>query len=365
MMPANKPTRPAKAPVIAIVGCTGAVGREMLDVLAQRRFAFSELRCLASTRSAGQILEHALGRFAIAEATAETLMGVDIALFSAGSAISKQLAPAAAASGCIVVDNSSAFRMDAGVPLVVPEVNPGHIPASMRVRQGGKAGGIIANPNCSTIIMLMAVTPLHRAFGVKRMVVSTYQAASGAGAMAMDELRNQTGDVLAGRPAEPKIFREPYAFNLFCHNASVDEATGYNVEEQKMLSEAHKIWGDDSVRISAMCVRVPVLRAHCESINLTLAMPVSEAQVRRVLQTAPGVQIVDDRALNAFPTPLKVSGKDDVLVGRIRLDRSQLEHPLAAPRAGELGVGVELFIAGDQLLKGAALNAVQIAELIL
>jgi len=347
-------------PNIAIVGATGAVGREMLDVLHNRRFPCGKVMCLASPRSAGQAIDHPLGKFTVQPTTAESFKDIQLAFFSAGSGISKQYGPIAAAAGAVVVDNSSAFRMDPAIALVVPEVNPQHIPAEMR---GGKVGGIIANPNCSTIIMLVAVNPLYRAFGCDRIVVSTYQAASGAGAQAMEELRDQTREVLDGRAAVPKIFKEPYAFNLFSHNTTIDPVTGLNVEEQKMILESYKIWGDEAVRITATCIRVPVLRAHCESINLTLGREVSLAQVHEVLAKAPGLTILDDRAANDFPTPLKVSGKDNVLVGRLRLDPSQTPGGLQAP-AGSLSRGIEMFVSGDQLLKGAALNAVQIAELV-
>jgi aspartate-semialdehyde dehydrogenase len=222
-------------------------------------------------------------------------------------------------------------------------------------------GRIIANPNCSTIILLMAATPLHRALGIERMVVSTYQAASGAGWQAMEALENESRAVLAGQPHHASIFHEPYAFNLFCHNSAMDPTTGLNAEEQKMISETRKIWGDETVRISATCVRVPVLRAHCESVNITLKKPATLAQVRAALAQAPGVQIIDDRASNTFPTPLKATGGDDVLIGRLRADPSQLP-PGANPDGSTPTLGFDLFIAGDQLRKGAALNAVQIAE---
>ncbi len=357
-------------PNIAIVGATGAVGREMLDILHRRNFPCGRITCLASPRSAGQVIEHALGTFTVQATTPESFKDVQLALFSAGSGISKSLGPVAAAAGCVVVDNSSAFRMDPAIPLIVPEVNPHHIPAAwIGTNRAGKPGCILANPNCSTIIMLVAVHPLYQAFGVERAVISTYQAASGAGAMAMEELRDQTRDVLDGKPAQPKIFKEPYAFNLFSHNSALDPVTGLNVEEQKMILESHKIWGEDSVRITAMCIRVPVLRAHCESINLTLKRDVTVADLHAALAKAPGVTIVDDRANNIFPTPLKASGGQEVLVGRIRLDPSQTPGGLNALAAATEAKparsrGVELFVSGDQLLKGAAQNAVQIAELI-
>lgn len=344
---------------IAVVGATGAVGREFLSVLEQRRFPHSRVRLLASERSAGASLQF-MGRQVRVEALRhDSFDGVGIALFSAGSGPSKQFAPLAARAGSIVVDNSSAYRMDPAVPLVVPEVNPD---ALEPLKRAPDAGGIVANPNCSTIIMLVAVNPLRRAFGVERVIVSTYQAASGAGAAAMRELTDQTADSLAGRPITPRIFKEPYAFNLFSHNSGVDPGTGYNVEEQKMVDESRKIWRDDAVRITATCVRVPVMRAHAESVNVTLARPATEREVREALAQAPGVTVTDDRAANAFPTPLKASGQDNVLVGRIRPDFSH-EHQGSGDDARFKAFN--LFVCGDQLRKGAALNAVQIAELLI
>ncbi|MGH7130802.1 MAG: aspartate-semialdehyde dehydrogenase [Phycisphaerales bacterium] len=344
-------------PTTAIVGATGAVGREMLTCFEQRRFKHGPLKLLASARSAGAKIPYRGEQLAIEELTPESLKGVRLALFSASSGISKQFGPTAAAQGTVIVDNSSAFRMDPKIALVVPEVNPQHLP-----KIGPTDGVIIANPNCSTIIALVALTPIHKAFGIERFVAATYQAASGAGAQAMEELSHQTREVLAGRPAQPRIFHEPYAFNLFSHNSAVDPVTGMNVEEQKMIAETHKMWGDSSVRISATCVRVPVLRAHCEAINITLRKAITLAQLRESLAGAPGLRILDDRKNNLFPTPLKASGQGDVLVGRLRADPSQLPtgtSPDAPTR------GFDLFVAGDQLLKGAALNAVQIAELML
>ena len=339
---------------VAVVGATGAVGQEFLKVLAQRDFPVGELIPLASARSAGTRVRFAQEEHSVRELTPESFEGVDLALFSAGGSISKEYAPLAVEAGAVVVDNSSAFRMDERAPLVVPEVNPEAI-----TRAGislGDRPGIIANPNCSTILMLVPVTPLHRAAGVRRIVASTYQAASGAGAAAMMELEQQTRDALEGKPVAGRIFPEPYAFNLFSHNSDVGP-DGYNTEEVKMLKETRKIWnqqGDAATRITATCVRVPVMRAHAESINLTFERPLSEAQAREILHDAPGVEVLDDRAGNRFPTPLLASGRDEVLVGRIRRDVSQDE-----------GYGMDLFVCGDQIRKGAALNAVQIAELLL
>ena len=244
-----------------------------------------------------------------------------------------------------MIDNSSAFRMDPDTPLVVPEVNPQDI---------SKHKGIIANPNCSTIIMNVPVWPIHQAVGVERVVASTYQAASGAGAAAMAELEQQARDWAEGKPLTQAIFGRQYIWNLFSHNSNIDPETGYNEEETKMIRETHKIFGDHSLRVSVTCVRVPVLRAHSESINLTLKKPLSEAEAREILASAPGVRLVDDREANQHPEPIMASDQDDVLVGRLRADAGQ-------PK----GMGLEMFVAGDQIRKGAALNAIQIAELLL
>ena len=345
-------SRRTSAPVVAVVGATGAVGQEFLAVLAQRNFPMSGLKLLASARSAGKTQDFNGNTYTIEELTEKSFDGVDLALFSAGGSISKKFGPIASAAGATVVDNSSAFRLTEGVPLCVPEVNP----ESVRGIEPGK-GGIIANPNCSTIIALVAVTPIHRAATVKRMIVSTYQAASGAGYQGMQELEDQTRDVLAGKPAEPRFFKQPYAFNLFSHNSDMGD-NGYNQEEMKLVKETHKIWGDSKPRIAATCVRVPVLRAHAEAITLELEKSVTEDEVRELIRNAPGVSLIDDRANNRFPTPLDATGKDDCLVGRIRRD-------LSYPDGASGGCGIALFVCGDQLRKGAALNAVQIAELLL
>ncbi|MCS6776571.1 MAG: aspartate-semialdehyde dehydrogenase [Chloroherpetonaceae bacterium] len=326
---------------VAIVGATGAVGSEFLRLLETREFPLASLRLLASERSAGRTLPfrgHAIG---VERLTTHSFRGVDIAFFSAGGARSREFAPAAVQAGALVIDNSSAFRMDPGVPLVIPEINPEDI---LHHR------GIIANPNCSTILMLMAVAPLRRLAPIRRIVVSTYQAASGAGAQAMQELLDQTFDVLHDRPVTPRIFPYPIAFNLFSHNSSID-ATGYNEEERKMIHEARKILHDPALRITATCVRVPVLRAHSESVNVEFApgtRPTLE-QAREALEAFPGVEVVDDREANHFPMPIEASGRHEVLVGRLRYDLSNED-------------AIDLFLSGDQVLKGAALNAVQIAE---
>ena len=273
------------------------------------------------------------------------LRGVNIALFSAGGSQSKRFAPIAARAGAVVIDNSSAFRMDPGVPLVVPEINP---------QEARNHKGIIANPNCSTIISITPLWPIHRRNPVKRMIVSTYQAASGAGAAAMEELRESTRAHLEGRSYQNTVLPHPYAFNLFSHNSKLDPANGYNEEEMKVVKETHKIFGDPNIRIAATCVRVPVLRAHSIAINFECERPITPAQVRDIVRTAPGVKLVDDLERNYFPMPKDASGQDPILVGRIRQDVSDPS-----------GRSIALFVAGDQLLKGAALNAVQIAELLL
>jgi aspartate-semialdehyde dehydrogenase len=353
-------------PSVAVVGATGAVGREMLAVLEQRRFPHASITALASSKSAGELLPYRDSKLTVQTLTPESLKGIDIALFSAGSGISKQFGPAAANAGTIVIDNSSAFRMTQGIPLIIPEVNGNAmsllVQAYHSAREKGNAplGGIIANPNCSAIIMLMALDPIRRAFGIDRVIVSTYQAASGAGAKGMDELENQTRAWAQGTTQAPEFFHEPYAFNLFSHNTTVDSDTGLNVEEQKMIEESRKIWDDPNVRISPTCIRVPVLRAHSESINVTLSKPASIAEFRAALEGAPGVKILDDRVGNRFPTPLKASGGDDVLVGRIRPDSSEPASLTSEERGKHRAFN--LFVCGDQLRKGAAQNAVQIAE---
>ncbi|KAG4110054.1 hypothetical protein ERO13_D13G025700v2 [Gossypium hirsutum] len=337
-------------PSVAVVGVTGAVGQEFLSVLSDRDFPYRSLKLLASKRSAGKSISFQDRTFTVQELTSDSFNNVDIALFSAGGSISKEFGPIAVEKGAIVVDNSSAFRMVDGVPLVIPEVNP---EAMDGIKVGMKKGALIANPNCSTIICLMAATPLHRRAKVTRMVVSTYQAASGAGAAAMHELELQTREVLEGKPPTCNIFKQQYAFNLFSHNAPVLE-NGYNEEEMKMVKETRKIWNDADVKVTATCIRVPVMRAHAESVNLQFEKPLDEDTAREILKNAPGVIVIDDRISNHFPTPLEVSNKDDVAVGRIRQDLSQ-----------EGNQGLDIFVCGDQVRKGAALNAVQIAELLL
>lgn len=338
---------------IAILGATGAVGREMLEVLHQRRFPTSQIRALGSHRSVGRRLAFAQEEIGVREATDDAFEDVHVALFAAGAGPARQFAPAAVEAGAIVVDNSSAFRMDPDVPLVIPEIN-GDLLAPLRQREPGR-GGIVANPNCSAIILLMALEPLHRRFGVRGITVSTYQAASGAGLEAMDELRVQTAGVLAGRDPVPEVFPEPCAFNVFSHNSAVDPQTGLNVEEQKIIEECRKIWGDADLAICPTCIRVPVLRAHAESIRVHLQQPATEEEARRAYDGFSGVRLIDDRVRGNFPTSLKASGGDDVLVGRLRPDWN-------TEAGDDRFEAFTLFATGDQLRKGAALNAVQIAE---
>jgi aspartate-semialdehyde dehydrogenase len=334
---------------IAVVGATGAVGNEALAILAAAGVPAARIRALASQKSAGTHLPYAGGTIPVHALDDRSFAGTDLALFCATSDVARQFVPLAVEAGAIVVDNSSAFRHDPAVPLVIPEVN-GELVTSSQSRT-------FANPNCSTIILLVAVAPIARAFGVQRIVVSTYQAVSGAGARALEELTAQAADVLAGKPAAPGVFSEPCAFNVFSHNSAIDPATGLNGEELKIIRESHRILADDRVSISPTCVRVPVLRAHSEAITLTLDRPASEQELRDCLAAAPGVRIVDDRRGNRFPTPLKATHTDDVLVGRIRLDPGTPADVSCRSR------GVCLFVCADQLRKGAALNAIQIAEI--
>jgi aspartate-semialdehyde dehydrogenase len=329
-------------PVIAIAGVTGAVGAELIATLNKRRFPVGKLKALASARSAGRTLDFRGHKIVVEQLTEHSFEGVDIALFSAGGGISRKFAPIAVNAGAVVIDNSSAFRMDPNVPLVIPEINAQRI---------GEHKGIIANPNCSAITALVPLWPIHKKNRIKRVILSTYQAASGAGAAAMEELVESTRAYLAGQAYQPKVLPHSYAFNLFNHNTAIDPATGYNDEETKVIMETKKIFEDDNIAVGVTCVRVPVLRAHSEAITFECERPISEHEVRAILGDAPGVRIVDDRANNYFPMPSDASGQDDVLVGRIRRDLSDPS-----------GHSIAMFVAADQLLKGAALNAVQIAE---
>ena len=326
---------------VAIVGATGAVGQEFLTVLAERKFPIKNLKLLASARSAGKKIEFAGKTYTVEELTKESFKDVQIAFCSAGGSISKEFAPAAVAAGAIVVDNTSAFRMKDGIPLVVPEVNPEQI---------HRHNGVIANPNCSTIIMNVPVWPLHKANRVKRIIVSTYQAVSGAGAWGLYELDAQVKAYAKGEPIKKEKFPHQIVNNLFSHNSKIAE-NGYNEEENKMVNETRKIFADPRIMVSATCVRVPIPRAHSESINLEFERPMSVAQVREILSKAPGVTIVDNIDKNHFPMPIEASHQDNVLVGRIRQDISR-----------EDGRGIDLFVSGDQIRKGAATNAVQIGE---
>ena len=329
-------------PTVAIVGVTGAVGAEFMATMDKRKFPVGKLKALASARSAGKTLTFRGQTIVIEELTEAAFEGVDIALFSAGGGISRKFAPIAVKAGAVVVDNSSAFRMAEDVPLVIPEINARRI-AGHR--------GIIANPNCAAITALVPLWPIHQQNRIKRGILSTYQAASGAGAAAMAELTESTRAHLNGDAYTPTVLPHPYAFNLFNHNTAIDPETGYNDEESKVIKETKKIFEDDRIGVGVTCVRVPVLRAHCEAVTFECERPISEGEVREILKTAPGVRIVDDRANNYFPMPIDASGQDDVLVGRIRRDLSDPS-----------GHSIAMFVAADQLLKGAALNAVQIAE---
>ncbi|MDP9174681.1 MAG: aspartate-semialdehyde dehydrogenase [Planctomycetota bacterium] len=326
---------------VAIVGATGAVGQEFLAVLAERKFPIKTLRLLASARSAGKKIIFEGNTHVVEELTKDSFKGIQIAFFSAGGSISKAFAPPAVAAGAVVIDNTSAFRMKDGVPLVVPEVNPEQI---------ARHNGLIANPNCSTIIMNVPVWPLHKVNRVKRMVVSTYQAVSGAGAAGLHELEQQIKAYAAGSAVERTLFPHQIVHNLFSHNSKISE-NGYNEEENKMVNETRKIFGDSRMMVTATCVRVPIPRAHCEAINLEFERPMTPQQAREILAKAPGVTIVDDREKNHFPMPLEASGQDNILVGRIRQDISRDD-----------GRGIDLFVSGDQIRKGAATNAVQIGE---
>jgi aspartate-semialdehyde dehydrogenase len=326
---------------VAILGASGAVGQEFLAVLAERKFPIKNLRLLASARSAGKKIQFAGQTHTIEEVTKESFKDIQFAFFSAGGSISREYAPAAVAAGAVVIDNTSAFRMKDGVPLVVPEVNPEQI---------HKHNGLIANPNCSTIIMNVPVWPLHKQFHVKRIIVSTYQSVSGAGAWGLYELESQMKQAAAGSAIVKEKFPHQIVNNLFSHNTKIAE-NGYNEEENKMVSETRKIFGDPKIMITATCIRVPIPRAHSESINLEFERPITPQIAREILSKAPGIKIVDDRDANHFPMPLEASHQDDVLVGRIRQDISRDD-----------GRGLDIFVAGDQVRKGAATNAVQIAE---
>lgn len=335
-------------PVVAVAGATGAVGREFLKVLHDLDFPASEVRALASARSAGKQLDFdgcgqvPAGPLTVQEMTPEAFQGVDIALFSAGAGVSKKMRQAVVDAGAVMIDNSSAFRMEEGVPLVVPEVNP---------QDAFKHNGVIANPNCSTIQMVVAMKPLNDIAHIKRVVVSTYQAASGAGAKAMEELYTQTQQYLDGEELTISAFSDQIAFNTIPHiDVFLDD--DYTKEEWKMVVETKKIFGDSTIAVAPTCVRVPVLRCHAESINLEFACPITVGQARAAWEAAPSVVVDDDPANNVYPMQGLLAGTNDVHVGRLRLDPT-VEHGLA------------FWCVMDQIRKGAALNAVQIAQLLL
>ena len=326
-------------PHVAVVGATGAVGIEMIKTLEKRNFPAGKLTLLASARSAGKKLKFRGEELTVKELTAESFPGIDIALFSAGGSISKELAPIAARGGCVVVDNSSAFRMDASVPLVIPEINAADVTWHK---------GIIANPNCTTAVTLMALYPLHQAFQVKRIFASSYQAVSGTGAKAIEELRRQVEQIVSGKPVTKEVYPHQIAFNVLPH---VDAflASGYTKEEMKMENEGRKIMHHPNFRASVTCVRVPVYRAHSVAVSAEFEQPVSAESARVVLSKAPGLDVVDDPEKKEYPLPLYAAGRYNCQVGRIRRDCA-MEN------------GLCFWVSGDQLLKGAALNAVQIAE---
>jgi len=328
---------------VAVAGATGAVGVEMIKTLEKRNFPVANLKLLASSRSAGKTAGFKGEKITIEEMKHDSFKGIDIALFSAGADISREFRADVVKSGAVMIDNSSAFRMEPDVPLVVPEVNPEDVKLHH---------GVIANPNCSTIIMLVAVAPLHRAKKLRRMVASTYQATSGAGAKGMAELLEQTRQILDNQPIAPRAFAHRIAFNLIPH-IDIFYDNGYTKEELKMVNETRKMLHDDSLRITCTCVRVPVLRAHSESLNLEFEEEITPGEARAILSAAPGVQVMDDPAAKLYPMPVEAAEQYDVRVGRIRQDISRDDRR-----------GLEIFVSGDQVLKGAALNAVQIAELL-
>jgi aspartate-semialdehyde dehydrogenase len=328
---------------VAVVGATGAVGNEMIRVLEQRNFPVGKLKLLASARSIGKSLQYRGNPVEVEVLDEHSFAGVEVGLFSAGGSISEKFAPIAARSGCVVIDNTSAFRMDPEIPLVVPEVNAEAIGQY-------KNRGIIANPNCSTIQMVVALKPIHDAAGIKRIVVSTYQAVSGTGKKAIDELENQTRAILDGREATVQVYPHRIAFNCL-PQIDVFLDNGYTKEEMKMVNETKKIFNDPSIAVTATTVRVPVFYAHSESVNIETQRKISPAQVRDLLARAPGVQVIDDPSQRRYPMAIHAAGKDDTYVGRIREDES-------------IANGINLWIVSDNLRKGAALNAVQIAEIL-
>jgi aspartate-semialdehyde dehydrogenase len=333
-----------KSYAVAIAGATGAVGLEMIKTLEQRKFPVGSVKLLASERSVGKELHFNGKPVKVEKLTKDSFKGIQIALFSAGASRSLEFAPAAAASGAVVVDNSSAFRMDPEIPLVVPEVNP-HAIAQYKKR------GIIANPNCSTIQMVVALKPIHDAARIKRIVVSTYQAVSGTGLKAIDELLAQTRALLNSQPVEKKVYPHQIAFNCLPHIDSFLD-NGYTKEEMKMVSETRKIMEDPTIRVTATTVRVPVLHSHSEAVNIETEKKITPQQIREILSKAPGVKVVDNPALNEYPLAIHAAGRDETFVGRIREDES-------------IPNGINLWVVSDNVRKGAALNAVQIAEILI
>ena len=326
---------------VAIAGATGAVGTEFLKLLEARNFPMKSLRLLASSRSAGSKLKFRGENLEVEELTPKSFKGIDIAFFSAGGSRSKEFAPHAVDSGAVVIDNSSAFRMDEKVPLVVPEINP---------KQAFEHQGLIANPNCSTIQMVVALNPIHRAANIKRVVVSTYQAVSGAGASAMEELKQQLRAWANDEPMKQEVFPTQIAFNLFPH-IDVFQDNGYTKEEMKMVHETRKIMNAPNMQISATCVRVPVLRAHSEAVWVETEKPLSESEARELFEKEPGIVVQDERESGGYPTPWHITETQETYVGRIRKD---ISHPN----------GLTFWVVADQLYKGAALNAIQIAEVL-
>ena len=326
---------------VAIAGATGAVGTEFLKLLEARDFPMKSLRLLASSRSAGSKLKFRGENLEVEELTPKSFKGIDIAFFSAGGSRSKEFAPHAVDSGAVVIDNSSAFRMDEKVPLVVPEINP---------KQAFEHQGLIANPNCSTIQMVVALNPIHRAANIQRVVVSTYQAVSGAGASAMEELKQQLRAWANDEPMKQEVFPTQIAFNLFPH-IDVFQDNGYTKEEMKMVHETRKIMNAPNMQISATCVRVPVLRAHSEAVWVETEKPLSESEARALFEKEPGIVVQDERESGGYPTPWHITETQEPYVGRIRKD---ISHPN----------GLTFWVVADQLYKGAALNAIQIAEVL-
>lgn len=326
-------------PNVAILGATGLVGQEFVRILKQRKFPMTSLKLLASESSAGRKIMVGETEIEIEKATHESFEHVGLALFSAGSEISRDFAPVAAKAGAVVVDNSAAWRMEPGIPLVVPEVNPDDIE---------KHKGIIANPNCSTIQMVVALNPLHKVNPIKRIIVDTYQAVSGTGKAAIEELSVQSGQVLNGQKTVPHVYPHQIAFNILPH-IDVFLSNGYSKEEMKMVQETRKIMHADDIAISATCVRVPVMVGHSEAVHIEFSRPMPPEEARDILSKSPGIKVVDDLDINMYPIPISGAGRDETLVGRIRADTS---HPN----------GLVMWIVSDNLRKGAALNAIQIAE---